>query len=116
MLLITAAWGSCFVAIDWGLRDAPVIWFAAFRSLLAGAVLVAVGFIGLAITASASIDDKRRRPRSRCRQRHGNRNTPRPPYARRRHSRRQRMALFGGAWLSLLAFFRKGAPSVSWTP
>ena len=42
MLLITAAWGSCFVAIDWGLRDAPVLWFAAFRSLLAGAVLVGV--------------------------------------------------------------------------
>ena len=40
MLMITAAWGSCFVAIDWGLRDAPVLWFAAFRSLLAGAVLV----------------------------------------------------------------------------
>ncbi len=45
MLLITAAWGSCFVAIDWGLRDAPVLWFAAFRSLLAGAVLVAVAYI-----------------------------------------------------------------------
>lgn len=45
MLLITAAWGSCFVAIDWGLRDAPVLWFATFRSLLAGTVLVAVAYI-----------------------------------------------------------------------
>lgn len=44
MLLITAAWGSCFVAIDWGLRDAPVLWFAAFRSLLAGVVLVGVAY------------------------------------------------------------------------
>ncbi len=44
MLFITAAWGSCFVAIDWGLRDAPVLWFAAFRSLLAGAALVAVAY------------------------------------------------------------------------
>ncbi len=44
MLIITAAWGSCFVAIDWGLRDAPVLWFAAFRSLLAGAVLVGVAY------------------------------------------------------------------------
>ena len=44
MLLITAAWGSCFVAIDWGLRDAPVLWFAAFRSLLAGTVLVGVAY------------------------------------------------------------------------
>ena len=42
MILITAAWGSCFVAIDWGLRDAPVLWFAALRSLLAGAVLIGV--------------------------------------------------------------------------
>ncbi len=42
MLIITVAWGSCFVAIDWGLRDAPVLWFAAFRSLLAGTVLVGV--------------------------------------------------------------------------
>ena len=45
MLAITAAWGSCFVAIDWGLRDAPVLWFAAFRSLLAGAGLVGVASV-----------------------------------------------------------------------
>ena len=45
MLAITAAWGSCFVAIDWGLRDAPVLWFAAFRSLLAGAALVGVAYV-----------------------------------------------------------------------
>lgn len=44
MLLITAAWGSCFVAIDWGLRDAPVLWFAAFRALLAGIALVGVAY------------------------------------------------------------------------
>ncbi len=42
LLAITAAWGSCFVAIDWGLRDAPVLWFASFRSLLAGTALVGV--------------------------------------------------------------------------
>lgn len=41
MLWITAAWGACFVAIRWGLRDAPVLWFAALRSLIAGAALVA---------------------------------------------------------------------------
>lgn len=45
MLMITAAWGSCFVAIDWGLRDAPVLWFAAFRSLIAGALLVAMASV-----------------------------------------------------------------------
>lgn len=45
MLAITAAWGSCFVAIDWGLRDAPVLWFAAFRSMLAGAALVGVAYV-----------------------------------------------------------------------
>lgn len=42
MLAITAAWGSCFIAIDWGLRDAPVLWFAAFRSLLGGTAFFAV--------------------------------------------------------------------------
>ena len=41
MLWITAAWGACFVAIRWGLRDAPVLWFATLRSLVAGAALVA---------------------------------------------------------------------------
>jgi len=42
MLWITAAWGACFVAIRWGLRDAPVLWFATLRSLIAGAALVGV--------------------------------------------------------------------------
>lgn len=42
MLWITAAWGACFVAIRWGLRDAPVLWFAALRALVAGAALIAV--------------------------------------------------------------------------
>jgi probable blue pigment (indigoidine) exporter len=45
MLAVTAAWGACFVAIDWGLRDAPVLWFAALRALLAGVVLLGVVFI-----------------------------------------------------------------------
>lgn len=42
VLMVTATWGGCFVLIRWGLRDAPVLWFAALRSLLAGAVLLAV--------------------------------------------------------------------------
>jgi probable blue pigment (indigoidine) exporter len=42
MLWITAAWGACFVAIRWGLRDAPVLWFAAFRAVIAGAALLAL--------------------------------------------------------------------------
>jgi probable blue pigment (indigoidine) exporter len=45
MLWITAAWGSCFLFIAWGLRDAPALWFAALRALTARAVLVAVGFL-----------------------------------------------------------------------
>lgn len=45
MLGITAAWGACFVAIEWGLRDAPLLWFAALRALVAGAALLAVGAI-----------------------------------------------------------------------
>jgi probable blue pigment (indigoidine) exporter len=42
MLWVTAAWGGCFVAIRWGLRDAPVLWFATLRALVAGVALIAV--------------------------------------------------------------------------
>lgn len=42
MLWVTAAWGGCFVAIRWGLRDAPVLWFAALRALVAGVALLTV--------------------------------------------------------------------------
>jgi drug/metabolite transporter (DMT)-like permease len=42
MLLITVLWGACFVAIRWGLRDAPVFWYAALRALVAGVALLAV--------------------------------------------------------------------------
>lgn len=40
MLWITAAWGACFIAIQWGLRDAPLLWYAALRALVAGGVLL----------------------------------------------------------------------------
>lgn len=43
MLWITAAWGACFIAIEWGLRDAPLVWYAALRAVLAGAALLALG-------------------------------------------------------------------------
>jgi probable blue pigment (indigoidine) exporter len=42
MLWITFAWGSCFLAISIGLKDAPLLWFAALRALIAGGVLLAV--------------------------------------------------------------------------
>lgn len=42
MLWITAALGTCFLLIRWGLRDAPVLWFAALRALLGGAALATV--------------------------------------------------------------------------
>jgi len=42
MLWITAVWGACFVAIRWGLRDAPVLWFATLRGAVAGVALLAV--------------------------------------------------------------------------
>ncbi len=42
MLGVAAAWAGCFVALRWGLRDAPVRWFAAARALLAGAALLAL--------------------------------------------------------------------------
>src|SRR3546814_14456283 len=43
MLWITAVWGGCSVAIRWGLRDAPVLWFATLRSVVAGPVPLAIG-------------------------------------------------------------------------
>ena len=42
MLWVTTSWGVCFLAIRWGLRDAPVLWFAALRGLVAGVALLAV--------------------------------------------------------------------------
>lgn len=45
MLLLTASWGACFVAIRYGLVDAPLVWFAALRALLAGVALLAVARI-----------------------------------------------------------------------
>ncbi len=44
MLAITAAWGACFVTIHWGLRDAPLLWFAALRALLAGVALLGLAY------------------------------------------------------------------------
>lgn len=45
MLWVTAAWGGCFVTIRWGLRDAPVLWFATLRALVAGVALLAVATV-----------------------------------------------------------------------
>ena len=42
MLWVTFAWGSCFVAISVGLQDAPLLWLAALRALVAGAALLIV--------------------------------------------------------------------------
>jgi probable blue pigment (indigoidine) exporter len=42
MLVVAAAGGGCFAAIRYGLADAPVLWFAALRALLAGTVLLAI--------------------------------------------------------------------------
>jgi probable blue pigment (indigoidine) exporter len=39
MLWITAAFGSCFLLVRWGLRDAPLLWFAALRALIGGGAL-----------------------------------------------------------------------------
>ena len=42
MVWIAAVWGGCFVTIRWGLRDAPVLWFATLRALVAGFALLAL--------------------------------------------------------------------------
>ncbi|WP_220094033.1 DMT family transporter [Arthrobacter sp. AQ5-05] len=44
MLWITAALGTCFLLIQWGLRDAPLLWFATLRALLGGSALALVAF------------------------------------------------------------------------
>ncbi len=54
MLWITAALGVCFVGIQWGLRDAPLLWFAALRALVGGTALAVVaGIAGLATGTAA---------------------------------------------------------------
>lgn len=45
MLWITAAWGACFVVIQWGLRDAPLLWYAALRAMVAGGALLGLAGI-----------------------------------------------------------------------
>lgn len=40
MLWITGVWGLCFLAIRLGLQDAPVLWFAALRALVAAGALL----------------------------------------------------------------------------
>ncbi|MHB8273195.1 MAG: DMT family transporter [Dermatophilaceae bacterium] len=45
MLWVTSVWGACFVAIELGLRDAPVLWFAALRAVVAGLALLAVASV-----------------------------------------------------------------------
>ena len=49
MLWVTFAWGSCYAAITVGLQDAPLLWLAALRALIAGAALFfVVGMRGAA--------------------------------------------------------------------
>lgn len=45
MLWITAALGACFLAVRWGLRDAPLLWFAALRALLGGTALAVLAAV-----------------------------------------------------------------------
>lgn len=42
MLVIALAWGSCFVLLDWGLGEVPVLWFVTWRAVIAGLALLAV--------------------------------------------------------------------------
>lgn len=45
MIAVTVGWGACFAVIQYGLADAPPLWFAALRALLAGLALLAVGVV-----------------------------------------------------------------------
>lgn len=42
MLIVVVGWGSCYVLITWGMRDASVLWFASLRALVTGLLLLAV--------------------------------------------------------------------------
>jgi drug/metabolite transporter (DMT)-like permease len=45
MLVISALWGACFLAIRWGLRYAPPLWYGALRGLVAGVFLLGIALI-----------------------------------------------------------------------
>ncbi|OZB88084.1 MAG: EamA family transporter, partial [Microbacterium sp. 14-71-5] len=45
MIWVTFAWGACFVVIGWGLRYAPVLWFAALRAVVAGAAVIGLAAV-----------------------------------------------------------------------
>jgi len=45
MLWITAVLGTCFLGVRWGLRDAPLLWFAALRALTGGTALAVVAAV-----------------------------------------------------------------------
>ena len=45
MLWITAALGACFLGVRWGLRDAPLLWFAGLRALLGGTALAVLAAV-----------------------------------------------------------------------
>ncbi|WP_328747236.1 DMT family transporter [Streptomyces sp. NBC_00285] len=45
MLWITAVLGTCFLGVRWGLRDAPLLWFAALRALVGGTALAVVAAV-----------------------------------------------------------------------
>lgn len=45
MLWITAALATCFLGVQWGLRDASLLWFAALRALLGGGALAVVAAV-----------------------------------------------------------------------
>lgn len=54
MLVIAAAWGSCFLLLEWGIRGATVLWFVTWRALLAGVALLAVGALSRRRNADSS--------------------------------------------------------------
>lgn len=103
MLWVTAAWGTCFLGVRWGLRDAPLLWFAALRALVGG-------------TALAGIAAVQHRP------------LPHSPVTWAgtlmvRHLRNVDVVvasaahfLFGGAVLAGVAAVTEGFPRIEWTP
>ena len=45
MIWVTFAWGSCYLAISVALRDAPPLWLAALRTLIAGVLLLVISTV-----------------------------------------------------------------------
>lgn len=55
MTLASGGWASCFLLLGAALRDSPPLWLAAWRALLAGAVLLGVQRVSIAVRGDRDV-------------------------------------------------------------